>query len=91
MVAMARPVVVVVDDEDASRWALARELEGRYGADYRLISGASPEDGLAGLEQLRGKAPKCRWSWLTSGWRARPARNSLRRCVDCIPPPGEAC
>jgi len=55
MVAMARPVVVVVDDEDASRWALARELESRYGADYRVMSGASPEEGLAGLEQLRGE------------------------------------
>jgi len=29
MLAMARPVVVVVDAEDASRQALARELEGR--------------------------------------------------------------
>jgi hypothetical protein len=28
MFAMARPVVVVVDDEDASRRALARELGG---------------------------------------------------------------
>jgi hypothetical protein len=30
MAAMARPVVVVVDAEDASRQAVARELEGRY-------------------------------------------------------------
>jgi hypothetical protein len=29
MAVMARPVIVVVDDEDASRQALARELEGR--------------------------------------------------------------
>ncbi len=52
---MARPVVVVVDAEDASRQALARELEGRYAADYRIVSGASPEEALAGLEQLRGE------------------------------------
>ena len=50
---MARPVVVVVDDEDASRRALARELEGRYGADYRIMSSASPEEALAGLKQLQ--------------------------------------
>ena len=50
---MARPVVVVVDDEDASRQALARELEGRYGADYRIMSSASPEEALAGLKQLQ--------------------------------------
>jgi CheY-like chemotaxis protein len=55
MVAMARPVVVVVDAEDASRQALTRELEGRYGADYRIVSSASPQEALAGLEQLRGE------------------------------------
>jgi thioredoxin reductase (NADPH) len=53
MAVMARPVVVVVDDEDASRQGLAREPEGRYGADYRIVSSASPEEALAGLEQLR--------------------------------------
>jgi len=50
---MARPVVVVVDDDDASRRNLARELEGRYGADYRIMSSASPEEALAGLKQLQ--------------------------------------
>jgi hypothetical protein len=59
MIAMARPVVVVVDAEDASRQTLTRELEGRYGADYRIVSSASPEEALAGLEQLRVKAPMC--------------------------------
>ena len=54
MAAVARPVVVVVDDEDASRQALARELEGRYGAHYRIMCSASPEEALAVLEQLRG-------------------------------------
>jgi thioredoxin reductase (NADPH) len=51
MAVMARPVVVVVDDEDAGRQGLARELEGRYGADYRIVSSASPEEALAGLKQ----------------------------------------
>ena len=55
MSAMARPVVVVVDAEDAGRQALARELEGRYGAHYRIMSSASPEEALAGLEQLRAE------------------------------------
>ena len=50
---MARPVVVVVDDEDASRQALARELKGRYGAHYRIMSSASPEEALAGLKQFQ--------------------------------------
>ncbi len=52
---MASPVVVVVVDEEAGRQALARELEGRYGADYRIMSSASAEEALAGLEQLRGQ------------------------------------
>jgi hypothetical protein len=43
MAVMARPVVVVVDDEDASRQALAGELDGRYGTHYRIMSSASPE------------------------------------------------
>jgi hypothetical protein len=30
---MAQPVLVVVDDEDASLRALAHELESRYGGD----------------------------------------------------------
>jgi hypothetical protein len=54
MVAMARPVVVVVDAEDASRQALTRELEGRYGADYRIVSNASPEEaGIADLNPVQ--------------------------------------
>jgi len=52
---MARPVVVVVDDEEASRRVLARELEGRYGEHYRIMSSASPEAAQAGVEQLRGE------------------------------------
>src|ERR1700759_2626719 len=55
MAVMARPVIVVVDAEDANRQALARELEGRYGVDYRVMSSASPEEALTGLEQLRGE------------------------------------
>jgi len=53
MAVMARPVVVVVGDEDASRQALARELEGRYGTHYRIMSSASPQEALAGLQQLQ--------------------------------------
>ena len=85
----AKPVVVLVDDEDASRQALAREMEDRYGAHYRIRSSASQEEALAALQQLR--APTCRWSWLTSGCPAGPARNSSRVCVSCLQPPGAGC
>src|SRR5215468_6290203 len=50
---MAKPVLVVVDDEDASLQALARELESRYGAHYRVVSGSSAEVALAGLAELK--------------------------------------
>jgi len=50
---MPRPVLVVVDDEDASLQALARELESRYGAHYRVVSGSSAEAALARLAELK--------------------------------------
>jgi thioredoxin reductase (NADPH) len=49
---MAKPVLVVVDDDDASREALARELGSRYGAHYQVVSSGSPVAALARLEQL---------------------------------------
>src|SRR5215475_16101545 len=50
---MAKPVLVVVDDEDASLQALALELESRYGAHYQVVSGSSAEVGLAQLAELK--------------------------------------
>jgi thioredoxin reductase (NADPH) len=50
---MAKPVLVVVDDEDASRQALTRELESRYGAHYRIVPSPSPELALARLTEFR--------------------------------------
>jgi thioredoxin reductase (NADPH) len=48
-------VLVIVDDEDASRHALARELESRYGAHYRIVPSPSPETALARLTELRAQ------------------------------------
>jgi hypothetical protein len=56
-----------LDAEDASRQALTRELEGRYGADYRIVSSASPEDALARLEQLRGDYTPIQQAWSGAG------------------------
>jgi thioredoxin reductase (NADPH) len=50
---MAKPVLVVVDDEDASLQALAGELESRYGAHYRVVSGSSAEVALERLAELK--------------------------------------
>jgi thioredoxin reductase (NADPH) len=50
---MAKPVLVVVDDEYASLRALTDELNSRYGAHYEIVSAGSPEVALARLRELR--------------------------------------
>jgi thioredoxin reductase (NADPH) len=50
---MAKPVLVVVDDDDASLQALTRELESRYGAHYQVVSSSSAEVALARLAELK--------------------------------------
>jgi thioredoxin reductase (NADPH) len=50
---MAKPVLVVVDDEDASLQTLTRELESRYGAHYQVVSGSSAEMALDRLAELK--------------------------------------
>ena len=52
---MAKPVLVIVDDEDASRRELARELESRYGAHYLIVASPSPEVALARLAEFRAQ------------------------------------
>ena len=50
---MAKPVLVVVDDEDTTLQALAGELESRYGAHYQVVSSSSAEMALARLAELK--------------------------------------
>jgi thioredoxin reductase (NADPH) len=50
---MAKPVIVIVDDEDDSLAALAHELESRYGAHYLVVACASPGQALGRLAELR--------------------------------------
>src|SRR5262249_5545504 len=57
---MAKPVLVVVDDEDASLRALTLELESRDGAHYRVVPGSSAEGGLA----PRAALGRARWEEL---------------------------
>ena len=48
---MAKPVLILVDDEDAGRHALARELESRYGAHYRIVSSPTKAGRSAGKKK----------------------------------------
>lgn len=50
---MAKPVLVVVDDEDTSLQALTRELGSRYGAHFQVVSSSSAETALARLAELK--------------------------------------
>ncbi len=50
---MAKPVLVVVDDEDARLQALTLEMESRYGAHYQVVPGSSAEMALAKLAELK--------------------------------------
>src|ERR1700751_450867 len=50
---MGNPVLVGVADEDTSLQALTLELESRYGAPYRVVSGSSAEVALARLAELK--------------------------------------
>jgi thioredoxin reductase (NADPH) len=50
--AVAKPTIVVVEDDDATRERLARELRCRYQADYTIIVESSPPLGLATLDRL---------------------------------------
>ena len=52
---MAKPVLVVVDDEEVSRQALTEELESRYGRHYQIVSAGSPDAALARREELRAE------------------------------------
>ena len=52
---MAKPVIVVVADEDASLTALARELDSRYGTHYQVVARASAGEALALLGELRAQ------------------------------------
>jgi len=52
---VAKPVVLVVDDEPESLRALTRELESRYGAHYRIVARSSTADAILTLAELRAE------------------------------------
>jgi thioredoxin reductase (NADPH) len=50
---MARPVLMMVDDEPVALGAIEGELGRRYEADYEVVCAATPEAGLRRLERLK--------------------------------------
>jgi thioredoxin reductase (NADPH) len=49
---MTRPAIVTVDDDQQVSAALARDLRGRYGRDYRLVRASSGDEALEVLAEL---------------------------------------
>src|SRR4051794_36845397 len=49
------PVIVVIDDDDAARAVVARELAGRYAVDYSIVPASSGEEGMGVLRHLAAR------------------------------------
>src|SRR5438477_8327802 len=50
---MAKPVLLIVDDDSDVLRAVERDLRSKYGADYRVIGSDSPQEALNVLKQLK--------------------------------------
>ena len=49
---MAKPVIMTVDDEPQVLNAVARDLQARYGTDYRIVKAGSGKEALEAVEEL---------------------------------------
>ena len=49
---MAKPVIMTVDDEPQVLNAVARDLQSRYGDDYRIVRAGSGREALDAIEEL---------------------------------------
>jgi thioredoxin reductase (NADPH) len=82
---MAKPVLVVVDDEDTSLQALTRELESRYGAHYQVVSSPSAEVALARLAELKAAGADVPLVLADQRLRAMSGTELLARVRDIFP------
>jgi len=55
---MPEPILFVVDGDPATRESLASVLERRFGADYRILTDASPASALARIEEACERGEK---------------------------------
>ena len=53
LVSASKPVLIAVDDDPAALARIRGELDRRYGQDYRVVCGNSPETAIARLEEMR--------------------------------------
>ena len=52
---MAKPAIVAVDDDPQVAAAIARDLRGRYAAEYRIVTANSGAEALSALESLQSR------------------------------------
>jgi thioredoxin reductase (NADPH) len=87
---MPEPILFVVDDDAATLQSLAEVLERRFGADYRILTDASPASALARIREACERSEKVAlvvadvWTAGTSpDWfvRARELCPGIGRCV----------
>jgi thioredoxin reductase (NADPH) len=52
-VSASKPVLIAVDDDPEALARIRAELDRRYGGDYRVLCGSSPESAIARLEEIR--------------------------------------
>lgn len=53
--AVAKPVILCVDDDAAVLGAIERDLKHRYRADYRVLKAGSPAEGLQAAKELAAR------------------------------------
>ena len=53
LVSASKPVLIAVDDDPAALARIRGELDRRYGQDYRVVCGNSPETAISRLEEMR--------------------------------------
>jgi thioredoxin reductase (NADPH) len=76
---VARPVVLVVEEEAVKLAELERDLAWRYGRDYEVTAVRSPFQGLAALERLREAGRDVALVFADDGARDMPAEQFLDR------------
>ena len=54
---MSKPAILTVDDDAEVAAAITRDLRGRYGADYRIVSAMSGAMGGSASEEFLAPAP----------------------------------
>jgi thioredoxin reductase (NADPH) len=82
---MTQPVLFLVDDRPKVLGALAADLERRFGADHRILTGSSPGAALAALQDLAGRGQEVAVVVAAQGMAELPGVELLVRARDLHP------